>query len=115
TVSIAKGETAYSKSDAILIDEGQGFTGGWCKVVSEMLNPETKSLLLVEDRAQSIYKRKRSYVQDTGLDFTGRSKILNINYRNTAQIVKFAWDFYQNQSSLKNKIVKKGTEEEIIA
>src|SRR5699024_4386701 len=49
------------------------------------------------------------------LDFTGRSKILNINYRNTAQIVKFAWDFYQNQSSLKNKIVKKGTEEEIIA
>src|SRR5699024_12663147 len=54
-------------------------------------------------------------VQDTGLDFTGRSKILNINYRNTAQIVKFDWDFYQNQSSLKNKIVKKGTEEEIIA
>src|SRR5699024_6343394 len=67
-----------------------------------------------EDRAQSIYKRKRSYVQDTGLDFTGRSKILNINYRNTSQIVKFAWDFYQNQSSLKNNIVNKGTEEAII-
>src|SRR5699024_1336183 len=85
------------------------------KVVSQMLNPETKSLLLVEDRAQSIYKRKRSYVQDPGMDFTGRSKILNINYRNTAQIVKFAWDFYQTHSSLKNKVVKKGSEDEIIA
>src|SRR5690625_2499594 len=113
--SIEKDETAHSKYDAILIDEGQDFKGEWFKLVSQMLNPETKSLLLVEDRAQSIYKRKRSYVQDTGLDFTGRSKILNINYRNTAQIVKFAWDFYQNQSSLKSKIVKKGTEEEIIA
>src|SRR5699024_10957558 len=113
--SIENDETAYSKYDAILIDEGQDFKGEWFKLVSQMLNPETKSLLLVEDRAQSIYKRTRSYVQDTGLDFTGYSKILNINYRNTAQIVKFAWDFYQNQSSLKNKIVKKGTEEEIIA
>src|SRR6185437_3275718 len=70
---------------------------------------------LVEDRAQTIYKRKRSYVQDTGLSFQGRSKVLSINYRNTAQIVKFAWDFYQKHSALKNKIVSKEHEGEIIA
>src|SRR5699024_11975103 len=100
-----------SKYDAILIDDGQDIESLCIKLVSQMLNPETKSLLLVEDRAQSIYIRKRSYVQDTGLDFTGRSKILNINYRNTAQIVKFAWDFYQNQSSLKNKRSEEHTSE----
>ncbi|KIL53104.1 3'-5' exonuclease [Jeotgalibacillus campisalis] len=112
---LRKGEAILPKYDAILIDEGQDFESVWFELVSELLNPDTKSLLLVEDRAQSIYKRKRSYVQDTGLDFRGRSKILTINYRNTAQIVSFAWDFYQSQSALKNKVVAKELEGEIIA
>ncbi|MBM7580975.1 3'-5' exonuclease [Jeotgalibacillus terrae] len=112
---LRKKEAILPKYDAILIDEGQDFEPEWFELVSELLNPDTKSLLLVEDRAQSIYKRKRSYVQDTGLDFRGRSKILSINYRNTAQIVKFAWDFYQAQSALKNKVVAKELDGEIIA
>ncbi|HHY74736.1 MAG TPA: AAA family ATPase [Bacillus bacterium] len=112
---IEKGEAILPMYDAILIDEGQDFEVEWFQLVSSLLNPETKSLLLVEDRAQDIYKRKRSYLQDTGLSFQGRSKILSINYRNTAQIVTFAWDFYQNNSSLQNKVVSKEYEGEIIA
>ncbi|MCT2534762.1 AAA family ATPase [Aquibacillus koreensis] len=108
-------EAILPQYDAILIDEGQDFEAEWFTLVSNLLNPETKSLLLVEDRAQEIYKRKRSYVQDTGLDFRGRSKVLSINYRNTAQIVKFAWDFYQKNSALKNKVVEKDFQGEIIA
>ena len=80
-----------------------------------LINEETQSLLLVEDRAQTIYKRKRSYVQDTGLNFRGRSKVLSINYRNTSQIVKFAWDFYRKHSILKDKVVNREIEGEIIA
>ncbi|WP_410489290.1 DEAD/DEAH box helicase [Bacillus sp. DTU_2020_1000418_1_SI_GHA_SEK_038] len=109
------GQAILPMYDAILIDEGQDFQGDWFGLVSQLLNPDTKSLLLVEDRAQTIYKRKRSYVQDTGLSFQGRSKVLSINYRNTAQIVKFAWDFYQKHSALKNKVVSKEHEGEIIA
>ena len=60
--------------DAILIDEGQDFKPEWLGLVSKVLNPETQSLLIVEDRAQNIYSRRRSYVQDTGLDFRGRSE-----------------------------------------
>ncbi|MGW8956399.1 3'-5' exonuclease [Paenibacillus sp. NPDC055715] len=90
--------------DAILIDEGQDFEPDWLRLVSHCLNPDTKSLLLVEDRAQSIFKRKNSLAQETGLDFRGRSKILSINYRNTAQIVQFAWDFYRSHSQLQNKV-----------
>lgn len=112
---IESGEAILPMYDAILIDEGQDFEANWFQLVSNLLNPETKSLLLVEDRAQDIYKRKRSYLQDTGLNFKGRSKILSINYRNTAQIVKFAWDFYQKNSSLKNKVVSKDYDGEIIA
>ncbi len=100
-------EAILPKYDAILIDEGQDFQTEWLSLVSKLLNPSTQSLLLVEDRAQVIYPRKRSYIQDTGLSFQGRSKILNINYRNTAQIVKFAWDFYRTHSSLQNKVVNR--------
>lgn len=90
--------------DAIMIDEGQDFEPDWLKLLTSCLNPETQSLLLVEDRAQAIFKRKISLSQDIGLDFRGRSKILSINYRNTAQIVQFAWDFYQAHSILRNKV-----------
>ncbi|KGX91717.1 3'-5' exonuclease [Pontibacillus marinus] len=95
---LEKGETILPKYDAVMIDEGQDFAPDWLRLVSLLLNEDTYSMLLVEDRAQNIYRRKRSYVQDTGLDFRGRSKILQINYRNTAQIIKFAWEFFQTFS-----------------
>ncbi|RDU35655.1 nuclease [Neobacillus piezotolerans] len=112
---IKRKEAILPTYDAILIDEGQDFEADWLSLVSSLLNEQTQSLLLVEDRAQEIYKRKRTYVQDTGLSFQGRSKILSINYRNTAQIVKFAWDFYRKHSMLKNKVVNRELEGEIIA
>lgn len=101
--------------DAVLIDEGQDFEADWLRLVSLLINADTQSLLLVEDRAQTIYQRKRSYLQDTGLSFQGRSKVLSINYRNTQQIVKFAWDFYREHSVFKNKVVNRELEGEIIA
>ena len=108
-------EAILPKYDAILIDEGQDFESDWLRLVSLLINEETQSLLLVEDRAQTIYKRKRSYVQDTGLNFRGRSKVLSINYRNTSQIVKFAWDFYRKHSIFKDKVVNRELEGDIIA
>ncbi|RSL30543.1 nuclease [Salibacterium salarium] len=95
---LEKGEAILPTYDAVLIDEGQDFEPEWFRLVSFLLNPETYSMLLVEDRAQTIYPRKRSYRQDTGLDFRGRSKVLQINYRNTAEIITFAWNFFQKHS-----------------
>jgi hypothetical protein len=54
-------------------------------------------------------------LQDTGLSFQGRSKVLSINYWNTQQIVKFAWEFYRKHSMFKNKVVNLELEGEIIA
>ncbi len=112
---IEKKEAILPVYDAILIDEGQDFGADWLRLVSLLINADTQSLLLVEDRAQTIYKRKRSYLQDTGLSFQGRSKVLSINYRNTSQIVKFAWDFFREHSMFKNKVVNRNLEGEIIA
>ncbi|WP_284035486.1 nuclease-related domain-containing DEAD/DEAH box helicase [Neobacillus sp. 114] len=112
---IERKEAILPTYDAVLIDEGQDFEADWLRLVSLLINADTQSLLLVEDRAQTIYKRKRSYLQDTGLSFQGRSKVLSINYRNTQQIVKFAWDFYREHSMFKNKVVNRDLEGEIIA
>ncbi|MFD1884442.1 3'-5' exonuclease [Paenibacillus wenxiniae] len=89
--------------DAILIDEGQDLEPQWLELITKSLNPDTQSLLIVEDKAQKIFRRKVSLSRNTGLDFRGRSKILNINYRNTSQIVHFAWEFYRSHSKLKDK------------
>ncbi|RKN77077.1 3'-5' exonuclease [Paenibacillus ginsengarvi] len=99
-----RSEAILPTYDAIMIDEGQDFEADWLKLLGYCLNPDTQSLLLVEDRAQTIFKRKKSLAQDIGLDFRGRSKVLSINYRNTAQIVQFAWDFYQKHSQLKHTV-----------
>jgi hypothetical protein len=112
---IERKEAILPTYDAVLIDEGQDFEADWLRLVSLLINEETQSLLLVEDRAQTIYRRKRSYLQDTGLSFQGRSKVLSINYRNTSQIVKFAWDFYREHSMFKNKVVNRNLDGEIIA
>ncbi|WP_309122561.1 3'-5' exonuclease [Paenibacillus sp.] len=99
-----RGEAILPSYDAILIDEGQEFEPEWLRLVSTCLNPRTQSLLLVEDSAQSMFRRKKSLAQNTGLDFRGRSKILAMNYRNSMQIVQFAWDFFQAQSPLRNRV-----------
>ncbi|WP_107724889.1 3'-5' exonuclease [Desmospora activa] len=96
------GKRSFPLYDAILIDEGQDFTPEWLGLVTRLLNPDTQSLLIVEDRAQTIYSRRRSLRKDIGLDFRGRSRVLTINYRNTAPIVRLAWDFYRQHASMEN-------------
>ncbi len=93
--ALERGEAILPSYDAILIDEGQSFESAWLRLVSSCLNPRTRSLLLVEDRAQSTLRRKSSLSRDTGLDFRGRSKVLSLHYRHTEQIVRFAWDFFR--------------------
>jgi hypothetical protein len=78
---------------AILIDEGHDFQPEWLKLVTQMVDPETNSLLLLYDDAQSIYERKRSKqfsFKSLGVQAQGRTTILKINYRNTRQILQTA-------------------------
>ncbi|WP_318617055.1 3'-5' exonuclease [Sporosarcina sp. YIM B06819] len=113
--AIANKERIAPRFDAILIDEGQDFEPAWLQLISQLLNPTTKSMLIVEDRAQNIYKRKTSYLNDTGLDFRGRSNVLAINYRNTKQILEFAWNFYKDNTAFKDKVAAIDINGEIIA
>jgi hypothetical protein len=78
---------------AVLIDEGHDFAPTWLRLVTQMVDPETNSLLLLYDDAQNIYKNKRLKfsLKSVGIDAIGRrSVVLRINYRNTRQILQVA-------------------------
>lgn len=78
---------------AVLIDEGHDFAPEWLKLVTQMVDPTTNSLLLLYDDAQSIYERSRSKqfsFKSVGVQAQGRTTILKINYRNTKQILQTA-------------------------
>jgi len=79
--------------DAVLIDEGHDFQPEWLKLVAQMVNPSTNSLLVLYDDAQSIYgrdKRGKLSFKSLGIQAQGRTTILKINYRNTQEVLELA-------------------------
>ena len=78
---------------AVLIDEGHDFAPEWLRLVVQMVDPTTNSLLVLYDDAQSIYERtqkKNFSFKSVGIQAQGRTTILKINYRNTRQILQTA-------------------------
>jgi hypothetical protein len=78
---------------AVLIDEGHDFAPEWLRLVVQMVDPATNSLLVLYDDAQSIYERtqkKNFSFKRLGIQAQGRTTILKINYRNTRQILQTA-------------------------
>ncbi len=78
---------------AALVDEGHDFAPEWLKLVTQMVDPTTNSLLLLYDDAQSIYDKRSGKpfsFKSVGVQAQGRTTILRINYRNTRQILQTA-------------------------
>ncbi len=82
--------------EAVLIDEGHDFKPEWFKLVVQMVDQHTNSLLVLYDDAQSIYDKgeKRNFsFKSVGIQAQGRTTVLKINYRNTQEILEFAAQF----------------------
>lgn len=97
--AVERGQIPAAQYDAILIDEGHDFRPEWFKLVVQMVDPKTNSLLVLYDDAQSIYgdeKRKKFSFKSVGIQAKGRTTILRINYRNTDAILRFARDVAQS-------------------
>ncbi|MEG1455572.1 MAG: AAA family ATPase, partial [Comamonas sp.] len=78
---------------AVMVDEGHDFQPAWLKLVTQMVDPETNSLLVLYDSAQNIYGKSKARgfsFKSVGIQASGRTTILKINYRNTRQILKVA-------------------------
>jgi hypothetical protein len=77
---------------ALLIDEAHDFEESWLRLATRMVNPSTRSLLVLYDDAQSIYQKKRRHFTfaSVGIQAQGRTGILRLNYRNTAEVLALA-------------------------
>lgn len=93
------GQIPRAQYAAVLIDEGHDFQPEWFKLVVQMIDPESDSLLVLYDDAQSIYRGKGG---KSGMDFSfasvgiqaqGRTTILRLNYRNTVEVLSVARAF----------------------
>ncbi|MEO1767386.1 NERD domain-containing protein/DEAD/DEAH box helicase [Thiobacter aerophilum] len=92
--AVDKGLIPSGQYEAVLIDEAHDFEPEWLALAARMVHPDTRSLLVVYDDAQAIYKgRKRPVWRQLGIDASGRTTVLKVNYRNTAQILRFACRF----------------------
>lgn len=91
--AVDRGLIPRGQYGAVLIDEGHDFQPEWLKLVTQMVSPETSSLLVLYDDAQSIYRRKHFSFRSVGIQAQGRTTILRLNYRNTAEILEFAAGF----------------------
>ncbi len=79
---------------ALLIDEAHDLADDWIAAAVKMVDPATKSLLVLYDDAQSIYQKKRRKLSfaKLGVEARGRTEILKINYRNTREVLALALD-----------------------
>jgi Nuclease-related domain/AAA domain/UvrD-like helicase C-terminal domain len=77
---------------ALLVDEAHDFEDHWLAIATKLVNPATKSLLVLYDDAQSIYQsqRRKFHFASVGIEARGRTSILKLNYRNTAEVLALA-------------------------
>ena len=81
---------------AVLIDEGHDFQPEWFQLVVQMVDPDTNSLLLLYDDAQSLYgngSRRKFTFASVGIQAQGRTTILRLNYRNSLEVLATAKAF----------------------
>jgi hypothetical protein len=92
--AVEQGHIPSAQYDAVLIDEAHDFEPQWLALAAKMVNPSTKAFMIAYDDMQAIYKgRERPVWSQLGIEAKGRTRVLKINYRNTAQILAFARHF----------------------
>ena len=95
-LAVDAGKIPTGTYGAVMLDEGHDLKPEWLKLIAQMVNPETNSLLVLYDDAQNLYGEKRSKkfsFKSAGIQAQGRSTILKLNYRNTEQVLGVAYEF----------------------
>ncbi len=103
--AVDKGHIPRAQYGALLIDEGHDFQADWLRLVVQMIDPDSNSLLLLYDDAQSIYKKEGGLgfsLSSVGINARGRTTVLRLNYRNTREILRCAYDFAHRYLDPKN-------------
>lgn len=90
--AVDTGRVPRGQYSALLIDEAHDFEADWLRLAAQMVDEATRSLLVLYDDTQSIYatRRRRFSLASVGIEARGRTHVLKVNYRNTAEILALA-------------------------
>ncbi|MDZ7857242.1 DEAD/DEAH box helicase [Sphaerotilus sp.] len=90
--AVAHGRIPRAQYAALMIDEAHDFEDAWLRLAPQLVDPATNSLLVLYDDAQSIYRqpRRKFSFASVGIEARGRTSVLKVNYRNTAEVLKLA-------------------------
>lgn len=90
---VEKGHIPCGQYGALMIDEGHDFQPEWYRLVVQMVDPSSNSVLILYDDAQNIYgksARRKFTWKSVGVEASGRTTILRLNYRNTLEVLSVA-------------------------
>lgn len=93
---VAENKIPNAQYGAVMIDEGHDFEPDWLKLIVGMVDPDSNNLLLLYDDAQALYSAKKELgfsLSSVGIQARGRTTVLRVNYRNTNEIIDFAYRF----------------------
>ena len=74
---------------AVVVDEAQDLTCAMARMLYSLVGDAPDGLTLIGDGQQSIYPGAFT-LGEVGISLAGRGTVLDVNYRNTAQILDFA-------------------------
>jgi hypothetical protein len=103
---LAIGKYSKGQYDAILIDEAQDWAPIWFKIINQLLNPDHGLLFLADDPSQSIY-RYFSW-KEKGVHVVGRTRWLQVPYRNTYEIYRAAYSMIANNEEIQKSLSDQG-------
>ncbi len=84
--------TKSGRYDHVLVDEAQDFPTSALQLCVRLLVDGSSSLLVVADAAQNIYRNAFTW-KAAGINASGRTRVLEVGYRNTREVLEFAHDF----------------------
>lgn len=89
---ILRGRDDLARYDGVFVDEAQDFDGPGLDLAWAFLKDPAGGFVMALDGAQNIY-RKTVRWNPPGQTARGRTKVLWVNYRNTREILEFAYSF----------------------
>lgn len=82
-------EVPLDRYSAVIIDEAQDLSCAMVSLLHELVGNSTDGLTLIGDGQQTIYPGGYA-LGEVGISLAGRGVVLDVNHRNTAEILEFA-------------------------
>jgi hypothetical protein len=98
---------------AVIVDEAQDLSSSMIRMLHHLVGNKPDGLTLIGDYKQSIYPGGYS-LGEVGISLAGRGVVLSTNYRNTAEILRFAESLLANKDFVDIEGARKSAADNVV-